>query len=469
MPKNKLTNFFQEIKRRKVFRLAAMYAGFAYVTIELVTNVAEPLGLPEWMPTLIIYVLIGGLPIAVVLSWIFDITPEGIVKTGPVETVSGEIPSSKLVRRRLTASNVIITVLIVIVGILLYPKVFKNRVSLRAMTKDLSLLNENSEEEIHRLFKERYRTKLMLFPFKNETNDSTLDWLEYGIFDAVAHDLDQFNYMRINFDWLTDKQLRAQINEAEVKGFPYFLTGSYKVIDDDYEISSFLYETKSGAIREERIFRGKDFFALVDSISKQLRIDLEIPNTILNSSPDLPFQEYATNNMDAYMYYIKAFYRLSDLDIMRIFKMSLDADSTFAMGAMFYASYTNYHQSAPALSIKYINLAWRHRERLSEYYNIRTRSLYYLIRGEKEKAIRLAEMLNDLRPYNESSLINLIILYDRNLKVEQFESAVKDLNKLCPDVFDYQMILARAYLLSGKIDKGFKIIELLLEMEPENT
>ena len=64
-----------------------MYAGVAYILIELASNVAEPLRLPEWTPTLVILILTIGFPIVLIFSWIFDVTPEGIEKTKPAKEI----------------------------------------------------------------------------------------------------------------------------------------------------------------------------------------------------------------------------------------------------------------------------------------------------------------------------------------------------------------------------------------------
>jgi class 3 adenylate cyclase len=80
-----LRYFWEEAKRRNVVRVIAMYAGAVYVIIELVNNVVDPLGLPQWLPTVVILLLIVGFPVTAILSWIFDFTPEGIKKTVPVE------------------------------------------------------------------------------------------------------------------------------------------------------------------------------------------------------------------------------------------------------------------------------------------------------------------------------------------------------------------------------------------------
>ena len=85
---NKLSQFWHELKRRKVIHVITVYAGAAFVIIELVNNITEPLRLPEWTPTLVIILLLIGFPIAAIFSWIYDIHPEeGIVKTEPADKV----------------------------------------------------------------------------------------------------------------------------------------------------------------------------------------------------------------------------------------------------------------------------------------------------------------------------------------------------------------------------------------------
>jgi class 3 adenylate cyclase/Tfp pilus assembly protein PilF len=92
-PGSGIRHFWEEAKRRNVVRVIAMYAGAAYVIIELVNNVVNPLSLPQWLPTVVILLLIVGFPVTAILSWIFDLTPEGIKKTKPaieIEAVERE-------------------------------------------------------------------------------------------------------------------------------------------------------------------------------------------------------------------------------------------------------------------------------------------------------------------------------------------------------------------------------------------
>ena len=74
--------FIAELRRRRVFRVAAVYGGVAFVLFQIIDSIFEPLHIPEWIGSLIIILLLVGFPLAVGLAWVFDITPEGIVRTG---------------------------------------------------------------------------------------------------------------------------------------------------------------------------------------------------------------------------------------------------------------------------------------------------------------------------------------------------------------------------------------------------
>jgi adenylate cyclase len=81
---NKLSNFWQELKRRRVIHVIIVYATAAFVIIELVGNVYESLQLPDWTPTLVILLIVIGFPFAIIFSWIYDLTLKGIKKTEPL-------------------------------------------------------------------------------------------------------------------------------------------------------------------------------------------------------------------------------------------------------------------------------------------------------------------------------------------------------------------------------------------------
>ena len=83
-------SFLGEIKRRKIFQVAAVYLVVAWLLIQIVATVETPLNLPDWVDTLVILLLAIGFPVTLVMSWGFNLTPDGLVKDqGNVTSVQG--------------------------------------------------------------------------------------------------------------------------------------------------------------------------------------------------------------------------------------------------------------------------------------------------------------------------------------------------------------------------------------------
>ena len=79
--KTGLTTFIAELRRRRVFRVAAFYGGIAFVIIQIIDGTFDLMGVPEWVGRLMVVLLVLGFPVSMILAWVFDITPEGIVRT----------------------------------------------------------------------------------------------------------------------------------------------------------------------------------------------------------------------------------------------------------------------------------------------------------------------------------------------------------------------------------------------------
>jgi TolB-like protein/Tfp pilus assembly protein PilF len=85
-------SIFSELKRRNVFRVAAAYAVVAWALIEVSDTVFPRLGLPDWTVTFVIVLLMLGFPLALFLSWAYELTPDGVRRTedaSPAESVAG--------------------------------------------------------------------------------------------------------------------------------------------------------------------------------------------------------------------------------------------------------------------------------------------------------------------------------------------------------------------------------------------
>jgi len=88
-----MDNFFGEMKRRNVFRVAGVYAVVGWVLAQIATTLEETMSLPVWFDGLIVALLLIGFPIAIVFAWAFELTPQGVVRTEDVpegESITGD-------------------------------------------------------------------------------------------------------------------------------------------------------------------------------------------------------------------------------------------------------------------------------------------------------------------------------------------------------------------------------------------
>ena len=103
-----IDNIVKQLKNRKVFRSLAIYAAFAFVLIQVCSIVFPALYLPDWTMTFVVVLVIIGFPTTLILSWIYDVTPEGVEKTDSVKLSSD------------TNYSTIILILVIVGGLLFY-------------------------------------------------------------------------------------------------------------------------------------------------------------------------------------------------------------------------------------------------------------------------------------------------------------------------------------------------------------
>ena len=83
-------NFLAELKRRNVYKVGAAYIVVAWLLIQVATQVFPFFDIPNWAVRLVVLLLLLGFPIALVLAWAFELTPEGIKRTADVDVSHGQ-------------------------------------------------------------------------------------------------------------------------------------------------------------------------------------------------------------------------------------------------------------------------------------------------------------------------------------------------------------------------------------------
>ena len=142
-----MSNFFEELKNRNVYKVAAAYAIGSWLIIQVVDTIGPNLNWSDSIAPLVTNILLVGFPIALVLTWLFEFTPQGLKRTG---TVQKDTTDNRKASRRL--NHIIIGGLAITLCFMLVERVFfANRTAINERQKAsiavLPFLNMNSEAE----------------------------------------------------------------------------------------------------------------------------------------------------------------------------------------------------------------------------------------------------------------------------------------------------------------------------------
>jgi len=171
---NNPLSFFQELKRRKVIRVIIVYAAAAFAILEAADIIFPRMGFPDWTVTFVIFLLVIGFIITIILSWIYDITPEGIEKTKPAHEIIEQVtekPSTINAWKIATYISVVI-----IIGLVIF-----NIFGRRGKVEDFVILNKS----------------IAVLPFKSLSDDPEKQYLADGVMDAILLHLSKIEDLRV--------------------------------------------------------------------------------------------------------------------------------------------------------------------------------------------------------------------------------------------------------------------------------
>jgi TolB-like protein len=168
--RSKISQFWQELKRRRVVNVITVYASAAFVLIELVNNLTEPLNLPARLSTIVVIVLAVGFPLTIILAWIYDLTPEGMEKTKSLDE-SEEPENIRVPNAWRIATYVSFAV---IVGLVTF-NIVRGSNGLKA--GDIQ--------------------SLVILPFDNFTGDDQLDYFVSGMHASLIGDMGQVGGLQV--------------------------------------------------------------------------------------------------------------------------------------------------------------------------------------------------------------------------------------------------------------------------------
>jgi tetratricopeptide (TPR) repeat protein len=303
-------------------------------------------------------------------------------------------------------ANLVLTVALVVF-------LFRGK-ELGAMTNTITIENEEGEKIERVIPKKEFRKEILLFPFDNQSGDTSLNWIQYGATTLLKIDLYQDLFIETSgFDKNQDIAKEAGYPDglrlplalkrkiACDKQMDYFLQGSILRKDGNYAFRTQLYASNSGKLISETEFTGSDIFSITDQMTVKLKKDLNIPEKQIEEAVDLPVSEISTGSEKALKLFISGNLQ-SELHndyngSIAMFEQALKDDPDFAFAAFSLSVYyfiTLEQQKAIDTLDNVMNKLYKLPERLQYH----ARYVYYYFKQQKEKAAEILKIWAKVYP-----------------------------------------------------------------------
>lgn len=270
-----MSGFFEEVKRRRVYRVAVAYAVVAGGTIQFASAVFPAWELPSWALRLVIILLLIGFPISLILAWAFDITPQGIRSTPRAETLP---PTHR--RRNLIILCAVGLAVSATGGFFLLP-----RASARKLDKSIAVL-----------------------PFENFSEEKENAHFADGIQDDVLTNLSKISDLKVisRTSVMSYRGANRNIREiAKALGVGAILEGSVRRVGNRVRVNVQLINgaTDEHIWAEDYDRELTDIFAIESELAREIASMLR---TKLSPSEKEQLVRKPTQNGDAYLLYVQA-------------------------------------------------------------------------------------------------------------------------------------------------------------------
>ena len=285
-----MKEFFAELKRRNVYKVAVAYGVVAWLLIQIATQVFPFFEIPNWAVRLVVLLVVIGFPIALMIAWAFESTPEGIKRTA-VADAAREHSRGKA------------WIYIVIVGAFLSIGVF----FLGRYTAGNATPRHDASPARTEAATATPQKSIAVLPLLNESGDPHDEYFSDGLSEELIAALAQINGLKVigrssSFRFKDRHEEPKAIGEK--LGVSTLLEGTVRKQDDRVRIVAELINAADGIELWTRTFDRelKDIFAVQEEIARAVAESLKV--TLLGSQ-DRPAQRGAPSNVEAHNAYLQ--------------------------------------------------------------------------------------------------------------------------------------------------------------------
>jgi TolB-like protein/lipopolysaccharide biosynthesis regulator YciM len=415
------TGFFGELRRRGVFRVAAVYIIAAWLVIQVADVFFPAWNVPEVALRYLLTAAILGFPIALVFGWLYDITPEGIQRTPDADVA--DQPSE------LRRADYVTLAILGIAALLIFYSISSN---IMDVAQDRGAIVAQSEKRAN---------SVAVMPFVNVSDDPSNDFFCDGISEEILHRLAEYRDMHVIARNSSFAFKGTGLDAASISnklGVRFLLQGSVRKAGGLLRISAELVDEKNFQIWNQTFDRElTDVFSIQSEIATAVAMSLA--SEVLQSR--VGGTEYEPD-IDAYQHYLagREYLRTRTPDYqsnaIEQFEAAIEIDSTYA---------------APqaGLGIAYI---------------LSSDPTNYADRFEKAAA-SIARAL-ELSPESAMAHAAQGLLFISNRDPVGAEHSLRKAIQLDPNVVGARVWLGNALYVQQKYDESFREKELALAMDP---
>jgi TolB-like protein/Tfp pilus assembly protein PilF len=322
--------FVQELRRRRVIRVAVVYATTGFVILQTADILQPALRLPTWTVRLITLLLLLGFPLALGLAWVYNVTDEGVERAGDGPGAASSGSSGAAGGLAFTSNGLIVGLLVVAIGLLLYPRVFSPEEEPGQQVSPVTVDTAQVEDR-----------SIAVLPFEALSGGERSETFARGIHDDLLTRLANISALKVISRTAVESYRDTELTTrqiAEELDVRWVMEGGVQVLGDQIQVNAQLIdphsETHRWAEDYRRALTAEDLFAVQGEITGEIAGALRAK---LTAAEQERVAGAPTQNLRAYRLYVKGRSQLdtrTEEGIRRaanFFQQALREDSTFAL------------------------------------------------------------------------------------------------------------------------------------------
>jgi adenylate cyclase len=290
-----MNQFLAELRRRNVFRVAAAYLVVGWLLMQFAALIETGLGLPAWFDAMIIAMLAIGFPVAILLAWAFEMTPEGMKKTS-------EADEAVSFRQLGGTDYVLIGLMVVVLGL----------IGWQQLTRPQGSASTDRHDETGPRTPSVQNSSIAVLPFADLSTDSDKQYFGDGIAEEILNVLARIDVLEVTsrtsaFAFRSNSELSIP-DIAETLGVRHVLEGSIRTAGGNIRITAQLIDAASDthlwSETYDRALTAENVFAIQDEIANAITAQLT-QRLGINVTSEPGAVTGGTSEVDAYEAYLE--------------------------------------------------------------------------------------------------------------------------------------------------------------------